>query len=273
MGTTYLRRNRRELMRRPGSALLASMGWARSGNHILVAAPPKSGSTLLTRLLCALSSKHEQAYFLPTTGDREQLIDESYIYQARHPVKWGVSQQHVRVSNHLREVCERHKIRPVVLQRNALDMLVSMRDHLNRPTHYPLPHFSLTYDHWSRMNERAKAEFLVHYMLPWYVDFSVGWFTAIHGGWNIQVVSYSDVTQGSAHLQTAVANLGINASRDSIRRTLETLGPRETNMNIGKPGRGEELQDLLPTARDEVTKLLELQPPALQGYLHTYLLG
>ena len=98
--------------------------------RILLACMPKSGSTFLSDLICALPD-FKRAKLSPTpAGGRQHELDEGRLRRAGHGN--FVGQVHVLNSDWTAKMCTDFGLKPVVLVRSLPDAIVSLRDHIRR---------------------------------------------------------------------------------------------------------------------------------------------
>ena len=203
---------------------------------LLLACMPKSGSTWMTHVL------EETLGLTPMRGyleaDRnEQEIDPMALFQS-----WGQKtlfvQQHVRYSRILLKLCRAFSTRVVVLTRRLDDVVVSLRDHVERES----AEFAMFYTETSwftALTRQRQFDLIVDHAMPWYLNFYVGWMRAIplHPS-RILHVTYEELLQDSA---ACVARIREFHGADGSQALPEDLDRREgTRFNQGRIGRGRE---------------------------------
>ena len=228
--------------------------FSRQRCSIVLAAMPKSGSTFLSRSLQFI------------TGFDEHHLAQSYknIEQELYAPKLidaydvgSVTQQHFRANEPNLSLLTAFEIRPVIVYRNILDVLVSMRDHLtnealdNIPGLYPPTNFR-------QLDSEKQLDFLAQYAAPWLISFFVSWekFRA-----KCQISSlclyYEDCREDwPAAISKILDFYDILIDPQIVRKQVEILANKRNGgyrKNVGIKGRGE--RDLNPSQIDKISEL------------------
>src|SRR5215469_9190289 len=157
------------LARREPKAARARRPFAGS-THVLVACMAKSGSTFLTDVIAELPG-FRRALLVPAQGRRAQELDEACL-QAVDRCDY-VAQNHVPYSDWTGELCAEYGVAPVVLVRDLLDVVVSLRDHLRQQG--PVSPIFFAEPHHASLDDDALALMIVRLALPWYLNFYMSW--------------------------------------------------------------------------------------------------
>ena len=140
------------------------------GRHVLVAAMPKSGSSLLIRMVAELPGFTRIAVVRGHDRRENELALDPLI--GGHGRDW-VAQAHVRNSTTTARMRRTFSLRTVVQTRDLADALVSVHDHLlNIATVNPIAYVPDAFGGWPR--ERRLA-FVVDTFAPWYLHFFLSW--------------------------------------------------------------------------------------------------
>lgn len=209
--------------------------------HILIAALPKSGSTLLWRLLEKITGYH-RFHLCVDTGSNEQVIDRSVI-----PAFLSVdtiTRQHLRASEENVGLLSLMDARVIVLARDMCDMIISLYDFINKG-HSKSPVLIVT-DEYRKMDERTKLDYLIDFAIPWYLHMYISWLEAERMGFRVKHVGYEALMGDPKRIVTECLEFcGIQAGQASIEKALTEARSDsfrgETRFNKGIIGRGKDL--------------------------------
>jgi uncharacterized membrane protein YkvA (DUF1232 family) len=220
--------------------------------HIFIANMPKSGSTFLFDVIRKLPG-FQRALLIPDGGRREQELDEALLKKV-DGISY-VAQHHVRHSAWTEELCRAHGLRPVVLVRSLLDVVVSIRDHVRRET-CVWPIF-FAEPHHAALDDASLERMIVRLALPWYVNFYMGWRQAP----DVLMIDYEDLTAEPARVVgDIVRHAGGAVSERVIETTVERVRAMgASRLNVGVSGRGGALR---PETINFVLELLSFYPEA-----------
>jgi len=212
----------------------------------------KSGSTFLSDVIAALPG-FRRAMLVPAYGRRGQELDETCL-QAFDADDY-VAQNHVPYSDHTAELCGDYGLAPVVLVRDLLDVVVSLRDHLRQQGPVS-PIFFAEREH-AGLDDARLAMMLVRLALPWYLNFYLTWrnapdallvtyeeLAAAPAATVSRILAFAGAAVGPAEVEAAVARV----EREGASR-----------FNVGVAGRGAELP---PEAVRGVLELIDYYPEA-----------
>lgn len=221
---------------------------------LLLACMPKSGSTWLTSVLQEKLALSPMRCYLEADRN-EQEIDTSVFFQS-----WGQRvlfvQQHVRYSRILQRICRVFSTKIVVLTRRLDDVVVSLRDHIERES----PEMSMFYtesDWFKRMPASEQCDFIIDHAMPWYFNFYVGWQRAAQGTpAQILVVRYEDMVDDPiATVARVAAFYGVELQGLALPDVDRRDGAR---FNQGRVGRGQEILSMEQLIR--IRKLASYYP-------------
>jgi uncharacterized membrane protein YkvA (DUF1232 family) len=224
----------------------------RSPPHILIACMPKSGSTFLSNVIAELPG-FRRADLVPDFDRREQELDE-FCLRGADPFAY-VAQHHVRYSQWTHDLCRDYGLTPIVLVRDLLDVVVSLRDHLRRESAAQPQFFAEA--HHAAMDDARLEAMIVRLALPWYLNFYMSWRRAP----GALVVRYEDLTADPTQTVREVLRFAdVHASRRDIDGAIQrALGGGRSRLNVGASGRGAALS---PDLAREVQGLLDFYPEA-----------
>lgn len=156
-----------------------------SSRRVIVAAMPKSGSSLMQRVLVSkggqrrftfdhlASGLHRQFSALGNNG-QEQDIDESALWKACIMHYDWISQRHLRASDFSDNILDFYNIKVIVTIRNIFDCLVSARDMYLAQNWKQVAWFTVP-NHFREMNESEQLDWLIFHQAQWYLNFFERW--------------------------------------------------------------------------------------------------
>jgi len=209
--------------------------------HLLVIAPPKTGSTWLSVML-------EEALHWPQIDlassycQREQEIDPRKFIQGVYADTVLLPHLHLRYSVYTERLIKEGGVKCVLLVRNIFDTIVSFADHCER-LGLSWPMFYMDSRNWSELSYEAKLAAIVDLVVPWYFNFYAGWFSKrdTFSG-QMVMVRYEDlVSDTDGTLREVLEALAIAPSEKvAIDRTGHDA-EQKTLKNVGVVGRGAKL--------------------------------
>jgi hypothetical protein len=203
--------------------------------HLLVACMPKSGSTYLSTILSNLKG-FTQTDLTRAGGRREQELD---ILELMHnDDKNYVAQHHVKLSRGTQSLIDQFDLKPIVLVRNLHDVIVSFRDHFrNESIENSLGYVFPYMKDWP--NDKLES-FIVDIFTPWYINFFLSWKESN----NLCLITYEELTENPLETICKINqhySLGLNLH--DITNAIALADNRFVRKNVGKPGRGAQLND------------------------------
>lgn len=223
-------------------------------SRILIACMPKSGSTFLLQLVCALPDFTRGRFIPPPVGHGDPELDEACLQNlGRGPC---VSQLHIRNTERTTELYRKYRIKPVVLVRSLPDVVLSLRDHIKREG--PVWQMFHADVHHAELDDARLEEMIVRLAAPWYVNFYMGWREAT----DALLISYEEITADpKAVLRQIVDFAGAAVDDCAIARAVAEVQEkrRESRFNVGVAGRGAKLR---PELLRDLVALLDFYPEA-----------
>jgi hypothetical protein len=201
-------------------------------DDLLIVCFPKSGSTLLSKLLQAATGLPE-AYLAELGAQHEQNLARRKL---RRHVHRSVVQQHFKATTTNLELLEQFGIRPIVQTRSLFDVVVSLHDHYERDAHsLPCGVISTAY---RRMNFAQRIDFLICAHLPWYFNFYMSWQEAA-ARTEVFPITYEQLTGDPVGRVSAILRFyRLSVAEGRIQDAVRQAGAAETRRNVGVAGRG-----------------------------------
>lgn len=236
------------------ACLKARKIFSRNQPYVFLAAMPKSASTFLFRVLVEITG-YEHAYFASAYRNIEQELYIPRLIDAYNVAT--VTQQHMRANDINLEIMKEFGIRPVVLVRDILDILVSIRDHLLHEQPDNLPGLYVP-DNFVKFNNEQQYDFVTTYAAPWLVSFYASWAMASEES-KIDMIwlHYDEVTGNSAEtVQQILHFLDLEGYSNRIEPALQSIrGSEQTRIRLNKGVSGRGTQEL---SADQVTRVRQL---------------
>jgi len=164
----------------------------------------------------------------------------------------------------------------IVSIRALPDVVVSYKDHIDKagsgPLDYRIDGIIEGNVAWHDLDDRGKYDYIIQFVMPWYVRFIAGWLEGTKR-WPTEIVTFEEHTR---HPWQCLVQLGKALNLDMDDAALELLKTpaklERKNLNVGIDGRGFEI--LSGQQRDGIRKLLSYHGNAfMQSDLTKYLLG
>jgi tetratricopeptide (TPR) repeat protein len=207
----------------------------RLGHHLLIACMPKSGSTFLKEVLCALTGWGE----VPLTYAYLQNEQEIYLPNLiRVAAENTITQQHCRATGPNIQILQGFGIRPVVLVRRLEDIVLSLSDF------YDAGATMNTFfgEVWPGLDRTGKIELIIDQVMPWYAAFYASWQrVAKLGRLDCLFVSYEEMIAdkpGTVSRVAAFLDLGKSAAECAAAVARVDGDAVKTRFNKGVAGRG-----------------------------------
>ena len=219
--------------------------------HILVACMPKSGSSFLSNCMTAYPG-FRMGILVPDYGVREQEMCELRL-EKFNPHAY-VAQLHVRNSEWTQKLIHRYGMTQVVLVRDLLDVVASIRDHIRKLFHFGSL-ITLTERHRDISDDELDS-LIVQFAMPWYISFYIGW----RKDPKALFLNYEDVTADPA---TAIVKIFDKAKFSYDQVEIDTAIERMTTqqernrLNKGVKGRG---QNILAETRQKLVDMMAHYP-------------
>lgn len=217
-----------------------------NGDHrkIVVAAMPRSGSTMLANVIARVTGVHSvrlcSAY---STNEHDLYLPALCFFNGLD----YVSQMHIKGSFHNAFLSSRFGIKIILLMRNIFDAAVSLRDDLRRKKDTPRYDDGLNGYSFIWLDERIvdldDAELLdcvIDLAIPWYVNFYVSWYTQCKkGGATALWMTYEEMMNDrKSAMERIFGFIGVKPPAGEID---DALAVKYETYNVAKSGRGREL--------------------------------
>jgi len=204
------------------------------GAHLLIACFPKSGSTLLKRLLCEATGFAEAQYCSAFLQNEQEIFFPRVLASAREN---RVIQQHCRATVPNLHILQAFGIRPVVLVRNIYDVLLSWKEFLDGGAH-----MNTFFTHYDTLTDEERFALVVDDRAPWYLSFFASWqHAAATGQIEATWMTYKELTADpEAALEGILGFYGIKADPVRLAKATQFVNrdTGATRFNKGKTGRG-----------------------------------
>lgn len=224
------------------------------GKNILIACFPKSGSTLLKKVLCEATGFGDGHFVGAYQQNEQEICLPNVLDCARSDL---VIQQHCRATEPNLHLLQAFGVRPIILVRNIFDVLLSFKEFCD------VGAYSNTFfPNYRLLSEEQRCALMVDDRAPWYVNFFAGWQRAVAGGridgfW----LTYKDFI---ADPRTAIEEIlkfqGIAVDPGRLARAAGLVGRNEgdTRFNKGVAGRGSTA--FSPAQVEQIQRLASYHP-------------
>ena len=233
--------------------MATARGDADEPSRILIACMPKSGSTFLLQLVCALPDFTRGRFILPPVGRRDPELDETCLQNlGRGPC---VAHLHIRNTERTTELYRKYRLKPVVLVRSLPDIVFSLRDHIkSQCSIWQMFHTDV---HHAALDDATLEAMIVRLATPWYVNFYMGWRAAT----DALLISYEELTADPKGVLRQIVDFAGAAVDDRAIAwaVAEVQEKRESRFNVGVAGRGAKLR---PELLRELVALFDFYPEA-----------
>ena len=145
--------------------------------NIFIAGGYKTGSTHIGLSLHRLTGLRKASCVATrgSIGDEEQRIDRPAA-DILFPMGGLIFQNHIRGSVSNLEILQEHGIRPIIVGRNVLDSLVSIRNRFNEVAVQAWR--AQPSKGWHKMTEDQQWRWLTYNVSPWFMAFYSSWYRA-----------------------------------------------------------------------------------------------
>jgi tetratricopeptide (TPR) repeat protein len=225
------------------------------GTHIVIACMPKSGSTLMNRILQALTG-WEDTYLSFAFMQNEEELHLPYLREAAR--RNTVTQQHFRATEANIQLLQAFGIKPLIQVRNLYDVVVSYTDFLDNGA------VSNTFfiGRWDQLERSERIDLMIDNLLPWYFAFYASWMDAIaQDRLDAIVVSYEELIGAKPETVHRIADFyDLGASLDDCKAAVAAVddGKAMTRFNKGGSGRGD--TELTTAQKDRLARLAGYYP-------------
>jgi hypothetical protein len=200
-------------------------------------APPCVGSTWASLLLTELL---EWRTFWPAPKHNWRRPQDVTISPALDKIRGNLFLQHTHTmwNANTRAFCKALDPKVIVMHRELADNAVSIRDHLLK-LDTGLPNVWVT-DSFKSLNPELALTHVIHYALPWTINFYASWMAAQQQKIKVHYLDYHDLKSNpGAALGRLLAFLGESRSADEIAQAItKAADPNRTRFNVAQEGRG-----------------------------------
>jgi hypothetical protein len=204
---------------------------------VWIAAPPKSGSTWLSKLVGA--SLGWQMMSLQPRGyprrEQELVATKKFRFSESHVF---VPHHHTKASELTIEIVKNYNIRVILMTRDIYDMTLSLIDHLEQDgVNVPIGFIPISFKGLP-FEQRARA--VAKLLIPWYISFYASWAYAQHDHkLNVHIVSYESLHDNTLRtLASCITFAGEMRNVDVMNGAITRVKKEETRFNVGTVGRG-----------------------------------
>jgi hypothetical protein len=222
------------------------------GQHILISCFPKSGSTLLLRLLTKATGFLNWPLVYEYGGNEQDLYFPSVVNGYSIDT---VTQQHVRATKANIRIISDFGFQVIVLTRNIFDTLVSLHDHLIQES-FETPLLYVDSDFESMSFER-RIDMLIDLALPWYLDHYASWFKndRVLDNNSVYWLSYEELINKPVETVKSICNhFHIPFLENFAELHNIASSAVNTRLNVGTAGRGTEM--LSTTQKNRVIEMM-----------------
>ncbi len=243
---------------------------------VLHACLPKSGSSFLYEGLGAFGG-YGLGSLAPSYGLREDEIELARL--RLFPRGDWVFKHHVRPNDQTRLLQERYNAQVIVQVRNLFDVLVSMHDHIDTYLADPTmawPTVPVDPQRWPTMSAQERYLLLSEYVSPWLVSFVVRWAWEIRANLErdrpdaILLVRYKNLFNDPEGTFAWLLRTLRGASVPAADLDLSRIDSKRSLLNVGIPGRGQQLDEEFPFIRERFEQLAAPYPDVAVNALLTW---
>jgi tetratricopeptide (TPR) repeat protein len=225
------------------------------GTHIVIACMPKSGSTLMSSLLQAVTG-WDDTFLSFAFQQNEEELHLPYLQEAA--TRNTVTQQHFRATEANIQLLQAFGIKPLIQVRNLYDVVVSYTDFFDAGA------VSNTFfiGRWDQFERSERIDLMIDNFLPWYFAFYASWMDVLaQDRLEAIVVSYEELVDGMPETVKRIADFyGLEKSIDDCNAAVAAVndGKARTRLNKGVSGRGAE--ELTAAQKDRLARLAGYYP-------------
>jgi len=212
---------------------------APKGRHILISCFPKSGSTLLLKILCKTTGFQSCPMVFEYGGNEQDLFLPSIIDAYSMDT---VTQQHVRATNTNLRLIKNYGFKVVILTRNIFDTLISLHDHLlSESLDIPMGYLDESY---RKLTFEQRLDFLVDVVTPWYFNFYASWskVNTYLAPNDFLWITYDElINDKNKTISRLLSKFDFYDDKEKILSTLVEIKNEDTRLNVGISGRGRQM--------------------------------
>lgn len=204
------------------------------GRIFLIACFPKSGSTLLKRLLMATTGFAE-GHLVSAYRENEQDI---YLPNLRRRATHNqVVQQHCQPTAPNLHLLQAFGVRPIILVRDIFDVLLSWKEFLDIGAYQ-----NTFYRAYAALPDAQRFDLVIDDRASWYISFFAGWQRAVESGQIVGLwLTYDELIAEPRRAVERICEFqGIAPNGPRLEQTIAEMksGQGRTRFNKGISGRG-----------------------------------
>lgn len=231
-------------------------------------AMPKSGSTWVSSVLKkGLETRNwRTTNLVPAHGRREQqLVPIELLRQNSLDNNIFAPHQHCMHSQYAFDFIKKFNVKLILQVRSIPDCIVSLIDHFDKGVGEG-PFAFLNNHLWSTYDTNQKLNFVVDLILPWYINFWVGWSHGIEQeNLNHKLINYKDILDNTYEEFGKLAKFCDKNIRDSdVDTWLQKAQSRDTRKNKAISGRGADLPEWV---HQHIQRLVKYYPDVDFSYV------
>jgi hypothetical protein len=261
------------LHRRISSRLFRRYG----GRFFIYSAFPKSASTYLVAIMSSGFGENLKVIRAKTgLGLGHSFISEEKLIRDLHYRKDILLYGHIPWMHSNMKILKRLTQSPkvIITIRPLADIIISYKEHIDKIGHGPLDYYiddlPECHPQWHLLEDEKKFDFLIQYIIPWYVRFVTGW---QHASKTIPV-EFITFEEHTLYPKECVKNIStfFNLDLDPVSNTRLNDIDRlpKANLNVGRRGRGFTLLTKMQLAK--INEIVSLSGDAFSNsFLGRYL--
>ena len=243
----------------------------RDSSNIVIASMPKSASSYFrANFENYFSTTHSMIYGKAYSGIGNNFLSREKILRLMPLKKSCAVYGHIPLNQYhdqlLTEICPEKCA--IIILRSLPDTVISYYDHIVRRGKSPLdPKLNKQPEgnpRWNVLSETMRFDFIIRFIIPWYVSFVSSWIIANDLGWKVRFVTFESHTN---NVESVLSELNSELEFAKITPNCNFSKESNVNFNQGRSGRG--LTTLSHNQIVEIRKCLEMviEDTCLIGYL------
>jgi len=204
--------------------------------HILVTSFPKSASRRLVDMFNSVPNIVEVNLNFSLRAVEAESLDFGYL--TAYQLLDYISHLHTHCYYTLPLHLQFFDVRTIILTRNIFDVLVSIKDHLDKSNH--LSHIVHVPESYSEFSDEEKYNFVINHVTPWLIKFHISWDKAIRKNWVIATwLDSSDfIKNPMISMEKIFTELKIDKNDFDFEKMIKYADEKKSNLNVGIAGRG-----------------------------------
>lgn len=208
---------------------------------------PKSASQhILNLLTIGTNSQLEIISPKMSNGFGHNFINTKSIYGKlsnyfKNILIYGHIPYHEYNSAVIKNLTNQHRV--LISIRPLPDVVVSYKEHVEKgggfgPLDYRIPGLAECNPNWNNLSEHEKYDFIIQFIIPWYVRYIIGWLSAATE-YKLKFITFEEHTLFPYEALVSVSEfLKIQIDKDKLSLELQNGSVEKSNFNVGKRGRG-----------------------------------